>query len=147
MTLLCVVLAAHGILYAQTPLSATKEKQPKPYLFSSLPDSFEVSSAELTRLFSPEINSNVSVQLSAQFKIEGIVVDKNQHTPGSVSINIRIRNYDNALFNATLRLQADNSTSIQGRILHPRYGDVLELYKQNNKYFIRKISQRLYMPE
>lgn len=148
MTLLCVVLSVHGLLHAQDPLAAAKErKQPKPYLFSSLPDRFEVTASELNRLFSTGIDSNVAVQLSTQLKLEGILVEKNQHTPGSVSINMRVRNHDNALLNATIRLQADNSTSIQGRIIHPKYGDVLELYKEKDRYYIKKVSQRLYMPE
>jgi hypothetical protein len=146
--LLCVGLVLHGFIHAQEPLSALREKkQSKPSLFTSLPDQLEVASSELHRIFSGEVNERITAQLSSQFHIEGILVDKNQHTPGSLSVNIRLENYNNALFNVTIRFLADNSTSIQGRIFHPRYADVLELYKQGNRYYMKKISQRLFMPD
>lgn len=119
----------------------------KPLLFSSLPDSFSISKEELLKAFSFSVGQQLKLQLSSDLVIEGTLVDKNQHTPGAVSINIRVANYKNALFNATIKFNADNSTSIQGRILHPRYGDVLEIVKEQDKYFVKKRSQALYMPE
>ena len=146
--LLCVVLLLHIRISAQEPLPGlTEKKPPKPYLFTSLPDQFEVSLPQLQQILSANVNEKVSAQLSGQIQITGIVVDKSQHTPGSLTSNIRIENYHNALLNLTIRFLADNSTSIQGRIIHPKYGDVLEIFKQNDRYFIRKISQRLFMPE
>ena len=148
MILLCVVLILHGQLHAQEPLTAiTEKKQAKPPLFASLPEQFEISSIELQKLLSTELNGQIFVQLSSQFIIEGKVVDKNQHTPGTFTVNIRLQNYQNALFNATIRLLADNSTTIQGRILHPKYNDVLILYKDKEKYYFKKSMQRLYMPD
>lgn len=148
MTMLCVVFILQCRMFAQEPLSAfTEKKQSKPFLFASLPDQFEVASTELHKFFSGNVNEKITAQLSSQFVVVGTLVDKNQHTPGSLSVNIRLSNYDNALFNLTLRLLADNSASIQGRIIHPQYADVLVLYKNGDKYSIRKDLQRLYMPE
>ena len=145
---LCVALLLHGALYAQEPrLSVAPTKEQKPLLFSSLPDSFEVDQSALQKIFAAEKNDALKLQLSSQFFVDGIVVDKNQHTPGSMTVNIRLYNYSNALFNITLRLLADNSTNIQGRILHPKYGDILQLYKNRETYLIKKSSRALYMPE
>lgn len=146
--LLCIGVLLHSTLYAQEPRGGlTGEKQVKPSLFSALPDSFEVNQSEIQKIFAAEINEPISLQLSSQFVIEGKIVDKNQHNPGTLSVNIRLSNYHSALFNLSLRLLADNSTSIRGRILHPRYSDVLVLSKDKDKYLIKKSSQRLYMPE
>lgn len=135
-------------MHAQEPPSALKEKKlSKPFLFTSLPDRFEVASAELHQILSGNENEKILAQLSGQFTVEGSVVDKSQHTPGSFSVNVRLSNYKNALFNLTIRFLADNSTSIQGRVIHPAYGDVLELYKENGRYYIKKVLQRLYMPD
>lgn len=148
LVLLCVVLMLHGTFYAQRPLDAVLEKkQTKPLLFASLPDHFEVNSPELLKLVSTDTNRQIAVQLSGQFYIEGSIVEKNMQTPGTVSINIRLHNYQNALFNISISLLADNSTSIQGRILHPKYNDILILFKDKEKYYFKKISQQLYMPE
>ena len=146
--LLCVLFCLHGIIHSQEPLTALGEKKvPKPSLFISLPEQQEISSSELHRMLSGQLNEPFTVQLSNYFQLAGAIVERNQHTPGSVSVNIRVHNYDNALFNMTMHFLADNSTTIKGRILHPKYGDVLELYKMGDKYYFRKSSQRLYMPE
>jgi hypothetical protein len=146
--LVCLVLVLHDQIHAQEPPATLREKKlSKPSLFTSLPEQLEVASTELHRILSGDLNEKISSQLSSQFQLVGFVVDKNQHTPGSLTMNIRLQNYDNALFNLTIRFLADNSTSIQGRILHPKYGDVLELYKEGDRYYLKKISQRLYMPD
>ena len=146
--LLCVVLVLHGQIYAQEPLATLREKKlSKPSLFTSVPEQLEVASTELHRILSSDVNEQISAQLSSQFQLVGLVVDKNQHTPGSLTMNIRLQNYDNALFNLTIRFLADNSTTIRGRIIHPKYGDVLELYKEKDRYYLRKVSQRLYMTD
>jgi hypothetical protein len=149
LTLLSVVLCMYGLtMYAQEPLTALREKKlSKPSLFTSVPEQLEVASSELHRILSSDVNERISAQLSSQLQLVGVVVDKNQHTAGSLTVNIRLKNYDNALFNLTIRFLADNSTSMQGRIIHPKYGDVLELYKQGDRYYLRKISQRLYMTD
>lgn len=145
---LCVVLMLNGIIHAQEPLAALREKKlSKPSLFTSLPQQMEVASTELYRILSGDVNEKFTAQLSSQFQLDGTVVDKNQHTPGTLTVNIRLHNYDNALFNLTIRFLADNSTSIQGRIIHPRYDDVLELFKERGRYFLKKVPQRLYMPD
>jgi hypothetical protein len=147
LTLLCVVFV-HILVHAQEPLTALREKKlSKPSLFTSVPEQLEVASTELYRILSSDVNEKISAQLSSQFQMVGVVVDKNQHTPGSLTMNVRLQNHDNALFNVTIHFQADNSTSIRGRIIHPGYGDVLELYKEREKYYLRKISQRLYMTD
>ncbi len=146
--LVCLVFLLHGQVHAQEPPAALREKKlSKPSLFTSLPEQLEVASTELHRILSGDVNEKINAQLSSQFQVVGLVVDKNQHTPGSLTMNIRLQNYDNALFNLTIRFLADNSTSMQGRILHPKYGDVLELYKEGDRYYLKKISQRLYMPD
>jgi hypothetical protein len=143
-----VFLIVHDRIQAQEPLAALREKKlSKPSLFTSVPEQLEVASAELHRILSSGVNEKIFAQLSSQFHLVGVIVDKNQHAPGSLTMNVRVQNYDNALFNITIRFLADNSTNIQGRIIHPKYGDVLELYKQNDRYYLKKISQRLYMTD
>jgi hypothetical protein len=146
--MLCVVLLMTAHVRAQQPpLALSQNKPAKPFLFASLPDQFECNFDELQKITSREINGQFTAQLSSQFLATGKVVDKNQQNSGSFSINSRLSNYDNALFNISITLLADNSARIQGRIIHPKYNDVLILYKEKDKYFFKKQLQRLYMPE
>jgi hypothetical protein len=147
-TFFCLYFIQGGLTHAQEPpLALTEKKQSKPFLFASLPEEFEVATTELHKVFSGDVNGTIVAQLSSQLRVEGTLVDKNQHTPGSLTVNVRVHNYQNALFNLTIRFLADNSTSIQGRMIHPRYGDVLELFKKDGRYYMRKKLLRLYMSE
>jgi hypothetical protein len=146
--ILCVVLLMHGTLCAQEPpVGVSQSRVNKPLLFATLPDQFECNYNELQKIVSAESNAEISAQLSGQFSIKGVVSEKNHSNPGTLSVNIRLQNYHNALFNISLRLLADNSINIQGRILHPKYDDVLVLYQDKGRYYFKKKSQRLFMPE
>jgi ABC-type transporter MlaC component len=144
---IAVALLLHGYIHAQQPPAYTQQKQQKAELFAALPDSFEVDKAELQKIFAAEVNSSVQLKLSHQLSLEGTVLSKQQNNPVSVSTNIRVTNYKNALLNVTVKLAADNSSNVQGRIFHPRYRDVLILYKVKDRYYIKKSSQELFMPE
>ena len=142
------ILLLQTQLYAQNlPLPSNQQKPEKPLLFSTLPEQFKCNYDSLQKLLNTEIKAHISVQLSSQLLVVGQVVDKSQQNAAQFSMNIRLRNFSNALFNISVRLMADNSTIIQGRILHPKYGDVLLLAKDKNNYLFKKQSQRLYMPE
>ena len=146
--LLCMSLLLTARLCAQqTPLAFLQQKSPKPLLFFSLPEKFECPSLNIQQLLSSPINETFILQLSDQFLIKGKIIEKIQEIPGAISINIRAENLNNALFTITVRLLADNSISVQGRLLHPKYGDALVLTKENNKFYLQKRDQRLYMPE
>lgn len=145
---MCVFLLLHGYTYAQeAPLPVFQPKAEKPLLFSALPDEFEVNADTLQKMLSAEIDEPIRSQLSGQFQVQGKLVDKSHQNPGSFSVNLLLTNYHNALFNLSARLLADNSLSMQGRIVHPKYGDVLILYKVKDKYFFKKQLQKLFMPE
>lgn len=146
--LLCVVLLAlQGSLYAQKPLVKGTQQKEKPMLFAGLPDQFECNFTELQKILAGAPGEQFSAQLSDQFHIEGKIIFKKQTQPGVISINARLTNYHNALFNISIRVLANNSTNIQGRIIHPTYGDVIILDREKDKYYFKKNLQRLYMTE
>lgn len=146
--LLCVVLLLHGSLCAQKPLVAGKQqKENKPFLFAALKDQFNCNFAELQKILAAAPGEQISAQLSDQFLIKGKIIYKKQTQPGVISINARLTNYNNALFNISIRLLADNSTNIQGRIIHPNYGDVIILTRERDRYYFKKDLQQLYMTE
>lgn len=146
--LLCVVLLMSMEFHAQEPLKAiTQERVAPPSLFSSLPEQFECDQTALQKIVSGSVNEQIIAQLSGQFLLKGIILEKVNRKGGAYSINFRVQNYHNAIFNISVRLLADNSITIQGRILHPQYDDVLVLSKERDKYFFRKKLLRLYMTE
>ncbi len=147
--ILCVmVFLLHVSPYAQEPLiNPARNKEVKPLLFANLPEEFEINLPALQALFSEKLNEQINTQLSGRLLIKGKIINQGQPVPGTFSINIRLENYHNALFNVTARLMPDNSFYMQGRILHPKYGDMLVLQKNKDKYLFKKNSQRLIMPD
>ena len=146
--MLCVVLLLHGILHAQEPLiKLAPSKEARPFLFGNLPEEFEISLPALQNLFSSTLNEQINTQLSDQLLIKGKIINQSQPVPGTFSINIRLENYHNALFNVTARLMPNNSFYMQGRILHPKYGDVLVLVKNKDRYLFKKNAKRFIMPD
>ena len=80
-------------------------------------------------------------------KLEGTVLAKVAVTPEQLSINIRCTNFQDALLNISRITEADGSFSYIGRIVSPRHGDVLLLWKQNGQYSFIRQKQLLTMVE
>ena len=146
--LLCVgLLVLHGSLCAQKPLVKGLQQKEKPFLFTALPDRFDCNATELHKIINAAPGEPISAQLSDQFHVTGKVIYKKQTQPGVISINARLTNYHDALFNISISVLANNTTNIQGRIIHPNYGDVIILAREKDRYYFKKILQRLYMTE
>ena len=63
------------------------------------------------------------------------------------TINIRLTNYDQALFTISRISGKDEKESFTGRIVHRNYGDVLLLVQENEKFYLRKEKQSLFLVE
>jgi len=135
-------------LNGQEPLDAIlRPKAAKPLLFARLPDSFECRLPALLQILAASANDSLSILASGNLHLQGTVTEKIYRKAGVCSVNFRVHNYKNALFNLSFQPLADNSILIRGRILHPRYGDLLVLGKKGETYFFKKEPAGLYMPE
>ena len=119
----------------------------KPLLFSHLKNQLEIPSSTLDYLFSLNIQDTFTIQLG-EIELYGIVTDQKIDVYNSaISTNLRLLNFKNALFNIVSIKNADNIPRIRGRIIHPKFGDVLILVPENGKYYLRKEEQRLVLTE
>jgi hypothetical protein len=123
------------------------EKQFRQTMFTALPPSVNCQPSELKKLFSLHINDDVSIRLNDQFVFSGTIIDKVERKSGVVSLNIRSTNFPGALFTISSVNLPGNKTGYTGRILHPSYGDVLELIQENDQYYLRKKNQNKTMVE
>ena len=143
-----VAVLLHGFTYAQNPHSFNLQKAEKPSLFDNLPARFLCDESELIKLINAGLGVEINSQLSSQFSIQGEIIDKDQPNGTTLTANIRLKNYKNALFSCSVRFLADNTFMFRGRILHPRYGDVLMLSKERDgNYYFTKKPQKLIMPD
>ena len=118
----------------------------KPLLFSSLPDKFECNILQLQTLFSGNISDRTNLKLGADFHPQAIVSGIFKKSPTLISINIKLPEYDDALFTISL-VNDENGNRYLGRIVNSRYGDMLLLEKEKNKYYFVKQQQRFIMVE
>ncbi len=63
-----------------------------------------------------------------------------------LSLNLRLKNYGNALFNLN-RINENGNVYYSGRIVNIDHGDLLILKKEKEKYFFIKQQQRFSMVE
>lgn len=114
----------------------------KPKLFNNLPEKFTVGKLFLQQLFAGEINS-ISIPVSNGALLQGEVVERVQKNPNVMSINIKLTNYDNALFNVSRIILSDLSVSYTGRVINIKNGDVLLLNRENEQFYLTKEKQSL----
>jgi hypothetical protein len=142
---LLILFAAIDLL-AQSKTVRTKDLADKPFMFSKVSGNYEYRLSDLQKLFTHNISDKISFPLSETQVFTGEVIEKLNSGNGLTSMNIRSENFPGALFNITL-YKAENNVKISGRIINPKSGDVLIITEENNRYFIKKELQRLFMAE
>jgi hypothetical protein len=141
----CMLFALNSNCQQTPPLN--QHPVEKPSLFNQLPARITCPPAALQNIFSTSVGSNIIVAISSDMKLEGTVLAKVAVTPEQLSINIRCTNFQDALLNISRITEADGSFSYIGRIVSPRHGDVLLLWKQNGQYSFIRQKQLLTMVE
>ena len=132
--------------FCQVEPPLNQEVPARPSLFASLPDKFECNVSQLQKLFSISPTTRLDVKLNNAFRLEGILAEKFVRSSQLTSINIRLNNYDDALFNVN-RIETKDGLSYTGRIVSIRHGDILVLKKENGKYYLVKEQRQFSMVE
>lgn len=114
----------------------------KPKLFNNLPDKFTVGKLFLQQLFSGNI-STISLPAANGEPLQGEVIERVQKNPNVMSINIKLSNYDGALFNVSRIILSDLSVSYVGRVINIKNGDILLLNRENDQFYFTKEKQSL----
>ena len=118
----------------------------KASLFASLPDSFECNTNQLEKIFAGTPPQKISVRLNAIFEIDGVVAEKFERSNHLTTINIKLNNYADALFNVS-RIEDKDGISYIGRIVSIKHSDLLVLKKENRRYFFVRQKQEFFMVE
>lgn len=141
----CMLIAVNA--NCQTAPLLNQHPVEKTALFSQLPDKIVCSKTSLQQIFSASLNGTVTIPLSKELTIEGIVIAKTNIAADQLSINLRCTNYKNALLNISRLTKDDGSYSYIGRIVSPSHGDVLLLWEENGQYTFIRQKQLLAMVE
>ena len=118
----------------------------KPLLFSSLPDKLECNAGELQILFSEHTKVHINLKLNADFHPQCIISGIFRKNTTLTSVNIKLPEYDDALLTIS-EVNDENGKRYVGRIVNNKYGDMLMLQKEKNKYYFVKQQQRFTMVE
>lgn len=128
---------------AQEPLPVKQHIPDKPFYFDKIPDKVYCETSELDVLFQSP-STSVAIHLANGSLLRGTVAEKVQRGNGITSVNLRLSEFANALFNLTYN---EHTNKYAGRIVHPRSGDVLILTEENGRYYLRKQQQKFFMTE
>ena len=144
--LLSVLLFTAHLLHAQVDPPLNQHIPDKPLLFVSLPDKFECDLPELENLFSNTVSKTFFVKLHSTLLLDGVVLEKIVRSKQLFTLNLRLKNYGDALFNLN-RINDNGNIIYTGRIVSIDYGDLLVLKREKEKYFFIKQKQRFSMVE
>lgn len=136
-------------LYSCTTLAQPPVKQllpNKPLQFSTLPDKFEVNLPAFDRLATTRTEEKISFQFG-KFVFTGTITEHVVRSAQCTSINIQSTNMPGTLFNLNILTQPGNTQLINGTIINPKSGDVLVLVHENDRYYLQKLPQQLFMTE
>jgi hypothetical protein len=109
-------------------------------LFGSIPDSMQLSEKEISQLFTLNAGSPISIKVSDQFQLKGILKSSIQKYDNLKSLIIESTNYKGAILSLSRRTEDDNSIVYLGRILSSNHDDGFELrINESGQYYLRKI--------
>ena len=136
---------SHFTASAQLPLKQHRDE--KPLLFNSFSQRIEIPRVLLQQFFALNAGDTFSVTLPGNFVFKGYVLEKGNPVEGTMSMNLRLKNFNNALFNLSITTLSDNQQEIHARIFHRNFADVLLLRLENGRYYLEKQEQRLVLSE
>ena len=132
-------------LAAQPPLHQVLPV--RPLLFNHLPQKTILAPSLFEQLFSADAGQNIHIPLGEGKFLDGIVKEKTLRNKYVTSLTIECTNYDGALLTFS-RISAGNApVTYSGRVVNIRYGDVLLLTQENNRYYLTKQKQSLVLVE
>ena len=139
--LLFILFCATAQAQQKSPLNEPDLKRPR--LFTTLPDKIAIDTAELKALLTGEEETGKEVNLRFKDKrvsaFSGKIISaasKYQHSIRSVVI--RSKNFNGATMSLSSTTNADGTVTYRGRIISFKHGDILELQKIDNEYFLVK---------
>ena len=116
-------------------------------LFNSFSERIEIPRIFIQQFFSLNTGDTFNLSLPGKFDFQGHVLEKGSPVEGTTSMNLRLKNFKNALFNLSITTHSDNQQEIRARIFHRHFADVLLLRLENGRYYLEKQEQRLVLAE
>lgn len=139
--LLWMMYSAIASAQGKIPLNEPDNNRPK--IFSSLPDQIPVDINELKNFVHGSNEAGAGVQLrSANSKLSGfsgkIVSSASKFQNNMRSVVVRLDNFNGATLTLSSSEQPDGTVIYTGRIINFKSGDLYELQKVNDAYFLIK---------
>ena len=119
----------------------------KPALFSGFPETFSISTLAIQKIFTGESTGFIKIPANDYGYLEGYVLEKVRRSSNLMSINIRLTNFDGALFTISKITDPEGKATYTGRIVHRSYSDVLTMIQTDDKIMMRKDKQSLFLVE
>lgn len=135
--LCCATVSAQG----KVPLNEPDYNKPK--LFNSFPDQIPVDVNELQNFVNSNAEAGSEAKLrSVNNKVAGfggkIISSASKFQNTMRSVVVRLDNFNGATLTLSSSVQSDGTVTYTGRIINFKSGDLYELQKINNQYFLIK---------
>jgi len=141
-SLFCV-LSVTGFSQPRVPATLPN----KPLLFARLPEQCSISTVAIQKIFGGTSGGFIKIPAEGYGYFEGYIIEKVWKSSAVININIKLTNYDGALFTISRIKGKDEKESFTGRIVHRNYDDVLLLVQDNEKLYLKKEKQSFILTE
>ena len=137
--------AIHAQAQVKAPLN---ELQPdKPSLFTDFPEKSIINRVAIAGIFEGISSGNVKFSLENNRQLVGIILEKQVKSEHVITANIRLPQYDQALFTISRTTDSNGNHAYSGTIIHIKYGDVLILKEDNGQLYLLKEKRSLFLVE
>ena len=136
-----IALCNLGALAQEKPVPVNEPDYNKPKLFAGLPEKIQVSTEDLSNLFTIALGKSASLKLSddSRIQFQGEIVSSADTDQGTrQTMVIRSTNFEGARFNLSRAIYPDGKVVYGGRIMSFKHGDLYELKNQNGQYTLVK---------
>lgn len=142
---LFTLLLYEAVLNAQ-PIPGAGPNTNKPSLFTDMPDTLQISSADLMQLITIPEGQSVSILIGTKLQYNGMVMYNNINDQMEYStVIIRSSNRSNSCFTLSKLADKDGNIFFRGQIISFKHADafVLQPAGPGNYYFIKKRTDEL----
>lgn len=132
-----------AVASAQSRIPLNEPDNNRPKVFSNLPDQIPVDINEMRNFVQGNTEAGAGVQLrSANNRLSGfsgkIVSSASKFQNSMRSVVVKLDNFNGATLTLTSSEQPDGTVIYTGRIINFKSGDLYELQKVNDGYFLVK---------
>ncbi len=124
-------------LQAQDTVPLNEPDLKKPLLFEQLPSRIAIEASTIQSILAMQPGASVSISMG-KTNLEGSIISSTLKYNNIRSVIVRSSNFNGATLTLSSSTQTNGTVKLTGRLLSMQHGDLYELQRVNEQYFLIK---------